>query len=107
MAAVLGVDLREHKELDIVRIARTGSGGGEGVKEVRDLGGIEGETERLIGSLEGLEWGRCRGVEVNTANREGCVGAEEGIKCGKVRFEGLLDVSIGPACARNRNLEHT
>lgn len=45
MTAVLGVDLREHKELNVVGVARAGSSGGECVKEVRDFGGVEGKTE--------------------------------------------------------------
>lgn len=94
MAAVLRVNLCEHEELDIVGIARAGPGGGEGVKEVGDFGGIEGKTEGLIGCLEGLEWGRARGAELNAANGERRMCTEEGIERGRVRFEGLKNVSI-------------
>lgn len=94
MAAVLRVNLCEHKELDIVGIARAGPGGGEGVKEVGDFRGVEGKTEGLIGCLEGLERGRVRGAEPDTTDGERCMCAEEGIECRRVRFEGLKNVSI-------------
>lgn len=68
VAAVLGVDLREHEEFDIIRVTGAGPSGGEGVKEVGDLGGVEGEAEGLVGGLKGLEWGGDRRMEVYAAN---------------------------------------
>ena len=50
MAAVLGVGLREHHQLDVVGVAAEG---GEGLDEVVDLVVGEGEAERAVGFDEG------------------------------------------------------
>ena len=71
VAAVLGVGLREHHQLDVVRVAFEV---GEGFDEVIDFVVGEGEAEGLIG---GDERGAAFGEHGHAGHRAGRLVAEE------------------------------
>ena len=80
VAAVLGVDLAEHDELGVGRVALRGD---KGVGEILDLVGAHGEAELLVGPLDG---GGAFAEDVEFAARGGREALEE---VGEVGVEAL------------------
>ena len=83
VAAVLGVGLREHHQLDVIRVA---SEGGEGLDEVVDLVVGESETEVNIGGDQG---GAAGGEDRHTVERTRWLVAEECSAGGEVTEDDL------------------
>ena len=91
VAAVLGVGLREHHELDVVGVAAER---GEVFNEVVDLVVGEGEAKRAVGFDEG---GAAPGEHGHAGQRARGLVAEEGFASGEVAEDDLGHAVVQPS----------